>query len=369
MNIMKNSGLSPLQQKVLLAIVVLLLLSVYFLKDIYITIFISYFLAFLINPVVRKLEKRGFGRLGPIFFLLFLIFIVIAAFAFLMVPKVITQLRELFDKLPMLLAYLSERLSPYSIKYLGYDVFTQWSEMLPQLLPKFTAFPAAGILESVFTGTMKAISALLSVLLIPILTFYMLKDYYKLNDQLLQMVPRRYVKDVQEVMRRLSIVLGALIRGQFLVCSILAVLYTVALSGIGMEMALLLGIFSGFMNLVPFVGPLASFSLSLFIAVLSGLTITRCVGLVGVYLLMNLIDSTILTPKIVGKRIGINALAVILALLAGGELLGFLGVLLALPMMAMVRVLGGYLTERYYESPYYKEEGPIEGRQDLSEGI
>lgn len=367
---MENRGqLSTTQQRVLIGVLLLFLISIYFLRTIYIPIFISYFLAFLLNPLVRKAEKRGFGRIGPIFLILVIVFALLTAFSVVMVPKIMVQMRELFQKLPLLMDFLSERLGPLSIKYFGHDVFTQWKEVVPSLLPEIGSIHAAGILESVLSGTAKALSALLTTLLIPILTFYILKDYYVLNEKLLQVVPRRYVDDVKEVMRRLSIVLGGLIRGQFLVCAILATYYTIALSAVGMDMALLLGIFSGFMNLVPFVGPLVSLALSVFIAVLGGAQITQCIAILGVYLVANLVEGTVLTPKIVGKQMGISPLTIILALLAGGELLGFLGILLALPIMAMVKVLGGYLAEQYFESSYYKEEAPVEGKQSISDGL
>jgi predicted PurR-regulated permease PerM len=279
------------------------------------------------------------------------------------------QLRELFAKLPQLMDFLSVRLGPYSLHYLGYDVFTQWKEVLPTLVPAVNQFPAVGLLESVLSGTAKAISAVLSVLLIPILTFYILKDYYVLNEKLVQIVPRRYVLDVQEVLRRLSIVLGGLIRGQFLVCGILAAYYSVAFTAVGLEMALLLGVLSGFLNLVPLVGALSSLGLTLFLTVLSGGQISQCISMLGIFLVANLADNTVLTPRIVGKQMGISPLTIILALLAGGELLGFLGILLALPIMAMVKVLGGYLVERYFDSSYYNEEAPIDGRQSLSDQV
>lgn len=367
---MQNRGtLSLMQQRVLIVVAIGFLVSIYFLRTIYIPIFISYFLAFLLNPIVRKAEKRGFGRIGPIFLILLLVFAVLIAFSVIMVPKIVVQVQELFQRLPRLMDFLSDRVGPLSVRYLGYDVFTQWKEVVPNLIPEIRSFPAAGILESVLSGTAKALSVLLTTLMIPILTFYILKDYYVLNEKLLLMVPRRYVEDVREVMRRLSIVLGGLIRGQFLVCSILATYYTVALSAVGMDMALLLGIFSGFMNLVPFVGTLVSLLLSIFIAILGGAQITQCIAILGVYLVANLVDGTVLTPRIVGKQMGISPLTIILALLAGGELLGFLGILLALPIMAMVKVLGGYLTERYFASSYYKEEAPVEGKQSISDGL
>jgi predicted PurR-regulated permease PerM len=319
---------------------------------------------------VRWFEKRGFGRMGPIFLILILLFAMLISFAAVMVPKVYVQLRELFNRLPQLMDFLSQRLGPTSGKYLGYDIFTQWKEVLPSMLPEAVHFPAvSGILDTVLSGTAKAISAVLTVLLIPILTFYILKDYYVLNEKLMLLVPRRYVSDIKEVMRRLSIVLGGLIRGQFLVCIILASYYTIALTAVRVDMALLLGILSGCLNLVPFVGPLTSLGLTLFLTVLGGGQLTQCISVLGVYLVANLLDNTLLTPRIVGKQMGISPLIIILALLAGGELLGFLGILLALPIMAMVKVLGGYLTERYFDSSYYREELQLEGKQSLSEKL
>lgn len=361
--------LSVTQQRLLIGGIALFLVSLYFLRIIYIPIFIAYFLAFLLNPVVRWLERRGFGRVGPIFLLLLLVFALIIGFVLFMVPKILVQVRELFERLPLLMDFLSDRLGPVSSKYLGYDVFTQWKEVLPTLAPETAPFPAVGILESVLAGTARALSTVLVVLMIPILTFYILKDYYVLNEKLLQFVPRRFLSDVKEVMRRLSIVLGGLIRGQFLVCAILAAYYSVALSAVGVDMAVLLGILSGLMNLVPFVGPLASLALTVFLAVLGGAQITQSIAIVGVYLVANLVDNTVLTPRIVGRHMVISPLTIILAFLAGGELLGFLGILLALPIMAMGKVLAGFLAERYFASSYYNEDAPIEGKQSLSDQI
>ncbi len=369
MPVRNDGSLNPLQQKILIAVILLFLVSIYFLRLIYIPIFVAYFLAFLLNPLVRWLEKKGFGRIGPIILILSMFFALVMAFALVMVPKIVVQLQLLFQRLPLLMDFLSEKVGPGSVRYLGYDVFSQWKEMLPTMIPEVNVYPAASLLESALSGTVKALSTVLTILMIPLLTFYILKNYYVLNERLLMLVPRRYLTDIKEVFRRLSIVLGGLIRGQFLVCSILAAYYSVALSAVGVELAFLLGVLSGMMNLIPFVGPLAALALTIFLAVLAGAQITQCMAIFGVFLVANLLDKTVLSPKIVGKQAGISPLTIILALLAGGELLGFLGILLALPVMAMVKVLGGYLTERYFESSYYKEDAPITGKQNLSDKL
>jgi predicted PurR-regulated permease PerM len=348
--------LTPLQQKIAVFGVVIFLLSIYFLRNVYIPILVGYFLAFLLNPIVSGAEKRGFGRIGPIVFMLVLLFgLLLLGLAFA-VPKIIVQVRVLFDRLPALINFITSHLTPYSIQYLGYDMFTQWNELSRDLVTIIGNLPAMGILADLLSGTARALSTLLTVLTIPLLTFYFLKDFKRLNEWLLLSVPRRYSKDVEEFFSRLAAVLGSLIRGQFLVCAILAIFYSIALSAVGLDTALLLGVFSGFMNLVPVVGPLVSMITALSMTVLGGGDLLQCVATVGVFLVANLLDGTVLTPRIVGKQIGISPLVIILALLAGAELLGFLGILLALPVMAMVKVLGGYFAERYYSSTYYRVE-------------
>ena len=364
-----KKGITLSQQKIIIGFSLLVCVSFYFLRNIYIPIFVSYFLSFLLNPVIRKMEKKGFGRIGPIIFLLTLLFALVGSIIFLMAPRVMSQMKELFERLPSAMNVLSERFSPMSIQYLGIDIFNQWKEVVQNLIPKIAILPAAEIIEGFFSGTLKALTTLLTILLIPIFTFYFLKDYYRINHALLNLVPRRHLKDVEEVMKRLSIVLGSLIRGQFLVCLLLALYYSLSLSAVEIDMALLLGVFSGLMNLVPFVGPIVSIILTLLFTLLGGGGLMQVAQVLGIYVLANLVDSTVLTPKIVGKQVGISPLLIILGILAGGEILGFLGILLALPLMAMGKVLGEFFLERYTASEYYNDAGELAGRQNVSDKL
>ena len=364
----EKRNLTSFTSRTVLVIFILLIASFYLLRSIYIPIFVSYFLAFLLNPLVRGAEKRGFGRVGPTLMLLTLVFALLLGFVLLMVPKLLGQLNDFVNQWPTYMNTLSARITPYSVRYFGYDIFTEWQQLARDLLPKL-AVPATGMLESLVSGTMKALSVMLTTLMIPLMTFYILKDYYRFNQLLLQLVPRRHLSDFEELIRRLSRVLGTMIRGQFLVCILLAGYYSIALSAVGVEMSLILGIFSGMMNLVPFIGPLVSLIFAVSFAWMGGGAITQCIAILGIYLVANLVDSAVLTPKIVGKQIGISPLVIILTLLAGAELLGFLGVLIALPMMAMVKVLGGFFVERYFASSYYQDGGLVKERQGVQDEL
>jgi predicted PurR-regulated permease PerM len=315
---------------------------------------VSYFFAFLLNPVVSYFDKRGIGRAGPSGLLLSVFFAFLLLFLILLVPKLITQVREFMDHAPLLVSSVTALLAPYSIQYFGYDIFSDWQKFVQDMLPRMNEIPATMIVGNLFSGTLQALGALASVLIVPILTFYMLKDYSILNSKFLGLVPRRFVGTVAEVTHRLSIVLGNLVRGQFLVCLILATFYSIALAGIGLKMSMVIGIFAGALNLIPFVGPLAAMGVAILVCLIGGGNLMLCAGIVGVFLVANLVESTILTPKIIGKQMGISPLTIILVLLAGAELLGVLGMLLALPVTAGVKVLGGFLLERYFSSQYYK---------------
>ena len=333
----------------------LFLLSFNYLSSIYIPILVSYFFAFLLNPVVSYFDKRGIGRAGPSALLLTLFFALLLLILVLLVPKLITQVREFMDHAPLLVSSLTGFLTPYSMQYFGYDIFSDWQKFVQDMLPRINEIPATRIVGNLFSGTLQALGALASVLIVPILTFYMLKDYPILNSKFLGLIPRRHVRAVAEVSRRLSSALRHLVRGQFLVCFLLAAFYSMALAGIGLKMSMVIGMIAGALNLIPVVGTLAAMAIAILVCLFGGGSLTQCAGIVGVFLVANLVESTILTPKIIGKQMGISPLPIILVLLAGAELLGVLGMLLALPVTAGVKVLGGYLLERYFSSQYYKD--------------
>lgn len=339
----------------ILAALLALFLSFKHLASIYIPILVSYFFAFLLNPVVSRLDKRGLGRFGPSILLLSLFFITLALILVLMIPRLITQLRELIDQLPQIISSLTALLSPYSVQYFGYDIFGDWQRFVQEMLPQIRDLPTQEIVGSFFSGTLRALGAIASVLIVPILTFYLLKDYPYWNSSIEHLVPRRHLPAYHEVTRRMSVVLGGLIRGQLLVCLILASYFAIALGAIGVKLSMILGLMAGLLNLIPFVGMLAAMSISILLAILGGGGVTMCAGIVGVFLVGNLVEGTLLTPRIVGKQMGISPLTIILAILAGGELLGVLGMLLALPVTAMVKVVGGYCLEQYFASQYYKD--------------
>lgn len=355
-----NQVMSPQMQRLAtfaaVLFFILFLLGLYFLRSICIPIIVSYFLAFLINPLVDRAENMGFGRSGPIVLLLLFGFGFAGMFIGFLMPKMASQLHGLVGELPAIADLFVQQVQPYIELYLGIDLLVEWNRLAISILPTFSKIPSGGVFGSVFSGTMQALGTVLIVLMIPILTYYISKDYNGLNERFLALVPRRFLTNVSEVVKRMSDMLGSLVRGQFLICLMLAVYYAVALSAVQLNYSLVIGAVAGLLNLIPFVGPVIGALFAISVSVIGDGTLTMCITIAGIFIVASLINNTVLQPKIVGKQMTISPVTMILVLLAGGELLGFLGMLLALPVTAMIKVLGGYFAERYFASEFYQHQ-------------
>jgi predicted PurR-regulated permease PerM len=192
-----------------------------------------------------------------------------------------------------------------------------------------------------------------NMVLIPVLTFYLLRDWDILVARFRELLPRRHAEKVTQISLECDDMLAGFIRGQLLVMSALSLIYTVGLMIIGVELALLLGVIAGVVSFVPYLGLIVGVVLSGLAALLQFGDWMPVVYVVIVFSVAQMIEGMVLTPRFVGERIGLHPVAVIFAVLAGGQLFGFTGVLLALPVAAVVVVLLKHAHERYVSSDLY----------------
>jgi len=198
---------------------------------------------------------------------------------------------------------------------------------------------------------------LANLLLMPLITFYLMRDWKRMVERLRELVPRPLEPTVTRLVRESDAVLGSFLRGQMSVVLALAAMYATGLSLAGLKFGMLIGIVAGLVSFVPYLGPVVGIGGGLVSAIVSGGDIWINVGLVlAVFMVGQVIESFILTPKLVGESIGLHPVAVIFAVLAGGQLFGFFGVLLALPVAAVVLVLLRHTHERYLDSEIYGAE-------------
>jgi len=319
-------------------------------------------LAYALTPVVDWLDDVGLGRiprvvavvLVEVLFLLALLCVLL-----LIVPILAKELPLMREQFPLLLDSLNNTLKPLLAQWgikLNLDVVSIKGFVMKYLNANFEdAF--GSVLASVKLGGSVAFALIGNVILIPVALFYMLMDWSRFMGQLRQLVPPRLRAPTDGFLREADEVLGQYLRGQLLVMLILAVAYSVGLALFGLDLALPIGIFTGLAIFVPYLG----FGVGLVLALFAGLLefsatqgIAYSLVMVAVvYGLGQMLESFLLTPRLVGERIGLHPLAVIFALLAFGQLFGFVGVLVALPasavlLVAIRRIRAGYLASRLY---------------------
>lgn len=316
-------------------------------------------LAYALTPVVDRLDDLGKGRMPRLLAVIIveLLFIVaLLGVVLLIVPVLVKEVPLMRQQLPALLDRLHETLSPWLAQF-GVQV----SLDLPSLRAQVTEYLQANwgegfasLWSSLKIGGSMALALVGNAVLIPVALFYLLLDWKQLVARVLQLVPPRVRPAVDSFTRESDAVLGQYLHGQLLVMLGMAVFYSIGLALFGLDLALPIGVFTGLAMFVPYVG----FGIGLVMATLAGLlefASAKAFVMVGVvYGLGQVFESLYLTPRLVGERIGLHPLAVIFALLAFGQLLGFVGVLIALPasavlLVAIRRVRAGYFASRLYQ--------------------
>jgi predicted PurR-regulated permease PerM len=202
-------------------------------------------------------------------------------------------------------------------------------------------------------GTVSALGALLAALIVPIFAFYLTYDFDNIMESLANFVPPRHRPQTYSFFRDIDAVLGQFFRGQFTVMAILAVLYSVGYGLIGVPLALPIGIMAGFLSFIPYAGSLTALGAALLMTALDWQGWTQVLWVIGVHFTIQGLEGFVITPKIMGDTVGISAIAVMFALLVGGELLGFTGVLLAIPAAAVVKILIQRADDQYRRSQFF----------------
>ena len=320
-------------------------------------------LGWLGDPLVDRLERAGRSRnvaVTVVFLLMALMLLVALA---LLAPMIERQVITLIESLPRLQTWFVGTAVPWVEQRTGLEM-AGWLD--PQRLIELARshWQQAGGMAATFFGYVSRSGLAVAVwvaniVLLPILTFYFLRDWDKLVERVAALIPRDHIATVSRLAVQSDDVLGAFLRGQFLVMLALGAIYAVGLTLVGLKLGLLIGIIAGLISFVPYLGTAVGVVLGLIAAFIQpdgGLTL---VGLVlAVFVAGQMLEGYVLTPRIVGDRIGLHPVAVIFAIMAGGQLFGFLGMLLALPVAAVSNVLLRYAQQRYTHSKLYAGEQP-----------
>ncbi len=312
-------------------------------------------IAYLCDPVADRLEKWRFPRtLATLTVIVGAILLFVMALL-LVVPLLQAQTVSFIERVPSygsalrglvesLLVALQDRVTPEQMEQVRQAAGEQLTKLLGQL---------GRLIGAAFTSGLAFINLLSLVFITPIVAFYLLRDWDPMIERLDQLLPRHQSATVKLLLGRMDERLAGFVRGQLIVASILGVFYATALSLVGLEFGLAVGLLAGVASIVPFLGSVGGFVLSVGLALLQFDSVLPVLIVAGIFVVGQVAEGNFLTPKLVGKRVGLHPVWVIFALLAGGSLLGLLGMLLAMPIAAVVSVLVEFVVERYRGSWLY----------------
>jgi len=297
-------------------------------------------LAYALHPAVDKMARLGVPAWLGAGLALLLLGVSLAAVALLIVPVITKQLPLIREQLPQLLEHLNGTLQPWAAR-LGLDVAVDVPavrEALRKMLTGHEADVLDKLLASLRIGGSAVAAVLGNLVLTPIVAFYLLLEWAEMVGRVKAFVPPRWKAAVQQFLNETDDVLGQYLHGQAMVMVALAVFYTVGLALVGLKLALPIGVFTGLAVFVPYLGFGLGLLLGVLAAALQFQELTGMLLVLGVYGVGQVVESMWLTPKLLGERIGLHPLAVIFALMAFGHLFGFVGVLVALPVSAVLLV-------------------------------
>ena len=344
----------------LLGIAAVLVYLIWLLAPVIVPFAIAGMLAYLGDPLADRLQRAGLGRAWAASIVFITLLLLFAGVLVLLIPLIARQVENLIVNLPRYGEWAQNTVWPWLQTKLHLDPHALDGDRLLALIKAHMASMgdvASKVLGTVSRSSFGIIMWLTNLVLIPVVAFYLLRDWDKLVATIDRMLPRSIQPTVAYLAHESDKILGAFVRGQLLVMLALGVFYAAGLSLTGLSVGLLIGLVAGILSFVPYLGFIVGFGAAM-IAVLVQYGDWEHVLLVcGVFAVGQLLEGYVLVPKLVGDKIGLHPVAVIFAVLAGGYLFGFLGVLLALPAASVILVLLRYLVERYQQSELYTETG------------
>ena len=336
------------------------IILIYFSGSIILPVFIALILTYILNPLVAMLAKRGVNRTVAIA-TVFCALILLATIAlFLFITSLKAELSTVQINLPEYAARLY-RIIPDQIKtWLDIETpekaYQQLNAALQELRGvSFNLFRETfAVVSRAFTSTLAFVLTLLGYLITPVYLYYFLSDLPEMKAGLLGFVPERFREAVRGKVKEVNEVLSAFVSGQLSVCAILAVLYSSGLYVIGIDLALLIGTMAGALFIIPYLGTIFGILFSMTMALLKFHDILHPLLCLGWFALVQAVEGGLITPRIVGDKVGLHPVITILALLIGGQLFGIFGMLLAVPVTAVLNVFFRSLLDYYRNTAYYK---------------
>ncbi|WP_103332717.1 AI-2E family transporter [Pseudotabrizicola formosa] len=333
------------------------LILMYLMGNVLVPFLVGGAMAYFLDPVADRLERLGLSRVTATAVITLVMFLVVVLLVLAVIPTLIQQTTALVDAAPEisrnLQTFLTERFPELS------DETSIMRKTLADI-GDFIQSKGGDLAQGVLTSAMSVISALVFIVVVPVVAFYLLLDWDKMVARVDAMIPRDHVVTVRRLAREIDGVLAGFVRGQLTVCLILGAYYSVALMLAGLQFGLVVGAIAGAVTFIPYVGAIIGGILAIGLALFQFWGDWVAIGIVAaIFAFGQFIEGNILTPKLVGSSVGLHPVWLLLALSAFGSLLGFAGMLIAVPVAASLGVLMRFAISQYQNSLLYRGVAPV----------
>lgn len=329
---------------------------IYLLKPILTPFLAGALLAYFADPFVEKMSSWRVPRIVSVILVFLGFFSLIILCMVLLVPVIENQILDFVDVLPQIISTIQNSILPWISQKFGIKELVDVATLKATLSSSWTkAGSVAGwMLKEVLHSSLAIMVWLTNLVLIPVVTFYLLRDWNQIIHNIRELLPRHIEPMTVKLAKNCDDMLGAFIRGQLIVMIALGSIYAIGLTLIGLQLGLIIGLLVGLLSIVPYLGFITGIITASIMAIVQFGTLKSLISVWIVFAIGQTMEGMVLTPALVGKRIGLHPVAVIFSVLTGGMLFGFFGVLLALPAAAVIMVLLRHLNERYRGSQFYR---------------
>ncbi|NWK73965.1 AI-2E family transporter [Acinetobacter cumulans] len=352
-------GDRTLRRIFILAGIALILWVIYLLKPVVIPFVGAFLIAYLFSPLVNKLHRIGLPRWISISVVFVGIGVALTIAIWYLVPLIWQQLMYAKTNIPANIHWINYTFLPwlshtFNLVPMEIDTEQMSAAIMEYIQTNYSADSIQAMLMKVAQSGLNFIQIGGTVVLIPVIAFYFLLDWEPMLERMRRLIPRQYEASTMTIVGECHSVLGAFVKGQFLVMFLLGVVYAVGLQVIGLEVGLIIGMIAGLASIIPYLG----FAVGIIAAVIAtffqfGMDWMQLVLVLVVFLIGQAVEGYILQPFLLGDKIGLSPVAVVFAVLAGAQLAGFLGMLIALPVAAVIVVLLRHARETYERSTIY----------------
>ncbi len=341
-----------------LALFIIFCYGLYVLRSVLLPFVAGIIIGYLLDPWVCKINKWGINRTLATFLVLLALVLIIVPSVILLLGVINDQITRFISVVPEYLASLTQKLEPW-INDLQKNIPSLDADKIKSYLKSNMAnnLKLVGkVLQSVITSGFALMNIVSLLLITPVVAFYMLRDWDGFIKKIDSLLPRKSKKSIRLQAKEIDRTLAGFIRGQLSVCILLGAFYSAGLYFVGLELGVLIGFIAGVISFIPYVGSITGFLVSLGVAFAQFDSFGPIAQVVGVFIVGQFLEGNFLTPKLVGDSVGLHPVWIMFALLAGGVLLGFLGLMIAVPLAAIIGVLIRHAIENYKHSSLYLED-------------